>query len=201
MLGANGYTGTTTIGTGAVLDLGTTGSLASTPTVNVNGGSLLLGGVNQVNANAALNLGGTVNHGGGTGASNTVVSQTFGSLTLTANSVIDFSGLAGSSFTVTGAVALNGNSLKVYDWKQGDSLVFALGSAGVNIQESDLANVQFFSDLGQTAITSANITDLNGNAIVPVPEPGVVVSALLLVGMMLVASRRRIAGILARHMA
>ena len=203
LTGVNTFTGATTIGSGAKLDLGTTGSLASTPSVNVNGGTLLLGADNQVNAAADLKLNdGTVSVGGAAGSASTV-SQAFASLTLTANSIIDFNALTGSTFTITGTAALNGNSLKVYNWNSNDHLIFSLGS-GSGISETDLGNIAFYSDLGTTLAGQTQgglFGGLSGNEIVPVPEPGVVITGLLMVAWMLFAGRRRIAGLLTRRMA
>ena len=203
LTGVNTFTGATTIGSGAKLDLGTTGSLASTPSVNVNGGTLLLGADNQVNAAAELKLNdGTVSVGGAAGSASTV-SQAFASLTLTANSIIDFNALTGSTFTITGTAALNGNSLKVYNWNSNDHLIFSLGS-GSGISETDLGNIAFYSDLGTTLAGQTQgglFGGLSGNEIVPVPEPGVVITGLLMVAWMLFAGRRRIAGLLTRRMA
>jgi autotransporter-associated beta strand protein len=193
LIGNNTFTGATTIGSGAKLDLGTTGSLASTPTVNVNGGTLLLGADSQVNSSADLNLnGGTVSMGGGTGSAGTV-SQAFGSLTMTADSTIDFIGLAGSSFTVNGAFNLSNGILSIHNWKDGNQLILSLGSSSFN---GDLANIQFFS--GTTQDTLLNGAGFIGNEIVPVPEPGVVITGLLMVAWMLFAGRRHIAGYLSR---
>jgi autotransporter-associated beta strand protein len=194
--GVISHTGATTLAKDATLNLGTTGSLASTPTVNVNGGTLLLGADSQVNASADLNLnGGTVSMGGGTGSAGTV-SQAFGSLTMTADSTIDFIGLAGSSFTVNGAFNLSNGILSIHNWKDGNQLILSLGSSSFN---GDLANIQFFS--GTTQDTLLNGAGFIGNEIVPVPEPGVVITGLLMVAWMLFAGRRRIAGLLTRRMA
>jgi hypothetical protein len=114
---------------------------------------------------------------------------------MTADSTIDYTGLAGSSFTVNGAFNLNNGILSIHNWKDGNQLILSLGSSSFS---GDLANIQFFS--GTTQDTLLNSAGFMGNEMVPVPEPGVVITGLLMVAWMLFAGRRRIAGLLTRRM-
>ena len=196
LTGNNSFTGVATVNAGAAINLGTTGQLSGVSTVNLNGGSLLIGGNNQINsaANLAMN-GGTVS------VASTSTGSSFSNLTLTGNSVINFSGLTtGSSLTFTGVVnTLGGNSLSVYNYNPGvTSLVFNGANFG-GLTDTDLSNIHFFSDSGLTSLGSAG-GSFSGTEIVPVPEPSVILAAILMVALMAFAKREEISR-LARRVA
>jgi autotransporter-associated beta strand protein len=186
--GNNSFTGVATVNSGAAINLGTTGQLSGVSTVNLNGGSLLIGGNNQVNSAANLSM-----NGGTVSLASTSTGSSFSNLTLTGNSVINFSGLtAGSSLTFTGVVnSLGGNTLSVYNYNPGvTSLVFNGESFG-GLTDTDLSNVRFFSDNGLTSLGSAG-GSFSGTEIVPVPEPSVILAAILMVALMAFAKREEI---------
>jgi len=186
LTGANSYTGTTTIQAGSSINLGSTGSLSGTSAVNLNGGTLLLGGNNQVNTSADLNLnGGTLSMGGN--GSTRASAQTFDTLTLTANSVIDFAALTGtSSLTFSSIAGLGSYTLSIWNWTADTTRLY--DSSGNGLSSGNLANISFYSGAGSGFLGTGSFSSFN-NEIVPVPEPGVVISALLLLGWLLYSFR------------
>jgi hypothetical protein len=217
LTGTSAYSGTTTVNGGA-LSLGTTGRLTATTSVTVtNGATLLLGSTqaNSINTNAALTLGsGTLSMGAaGTGGSR-ASSQTFNSLTLTANSSIDFANLTGlSSLYFSNISALSTHTLSIFNYN-GSNLWGGSSSTGGEGQYTklyaatggafgaNLGNILFFagsdtssSFLGQGAFNGGSTDGFT--QIVPVPEPSVVIAALMLLAWLLYANRsamRRLIG-------
>ena len=190
---AETYSGATAINSGS-LSLGTTGSLLSSTNVTVSsGGTLLLGGSNQLSQTASLTLnGGTVSMGD---SSVRGTSLAVGTLTLTTNSVIDFSSLGGASSFTTGSIkGLSATSiLSVYNYDPSRSVTRLFDSAGASdFSSSLLVDIKFYSGTGSGFLGTAGFS---GNEIVPVPEPSVVF-ALLVCGALLMghgfrASRRK----------
>jgi autotransporter-associated beta strand protein len=211
LTGTSSYTGTTTVNGGS-LDLGSTAFLTATSNVVVqNGGTLLLGGTsaNQIHANTPITMnGGTLSMGGN--GTKRAVAQSFASLTLTGNSVIDFANLTGDSSLTFGTIALNNNSLSIYNWSgtnqygtQSSTQVgtfthlYDLNSG--SLSSADLNNISFYSGgLGSTFLGNAAFS---GNEIVPVPEPGVIVAAALLLGWLLFSNRRLLMAVVTRRRA
>ena len=198
---AQAYTGTTTVGpasgtNSAALNLSTTGSLASTSVTVQNGGSLLLGATNQLGSSTNVTLNnGQINLGAGSSRT----SQTLTSLTLTGNSSIDFSSLPGSSSFTVGSLTMNGYTLNIFDYSSGNTHLF--DSAGPSDPGLTLANIDFY---GGNSITSSFLGIggfTGGNEIVPVPEPGVILSALLLLGWLLFSNRTTLMLLLKRRSA
>lgn len=191
LLGNNSYTGTTTIGNNSSINLGSSGSLAGTSAVNLNGGTLLLGGNNQVNTNAILAMdAGTLSMGGN--GSTRAGEQNFASLTLTGNSTIDFSSLTGNSTLSFGSITgLDQYTLSIWNWSDAVGNQTKLYDTGGGLSFSELANISFYSGAGSGFLATGTFS--SGNEIVPeivpIPEPGVVLSALLLVGCMLYSFR------------
>jgi fibronectin-binding autotransporter adhesin len=191
---ANTYTGTTTVNSGN-LSLGATGALSGTTNVVVNGGTLLLGGSNSINTTANLTLGGgTLSMGAG---ATRAPAQTFGVLTLTANSIIDFANLSGTStLNFSSILGLSTNTLSIYDWN-GTTLwgdISTTGGTGQTtgffdasgLTQSELNNISFYSGIG-TGFLGNGI--FSGSQIIPVPEPSVVITALFLLGWLLFPTR------------
>jgi autotransporter-associated beta strand protein len=203
LTGNNTYTGATTVNGGS-LSLGATGSLSNTASVTVASGStLLLGASNQVNSSATLTLGGTLSMGanGATRAG----SQTFSTLTLTGNSVIDFAALTGTSSITFGSINLNSYTLSIYNWNGTNLLSGSTSTTGgsgsfthlydIGGFTGDVANISFYSGAGTGFMGNGSFS---GSEIVPVPEPGVIIAALMLLaflawsqrGMILSLARR-----------
>jgi fibronectin-binding autotransporter adhesin len=201
--GANTYTGKTTVTTvgtnGGTIDLGGGGSISGTTNIVVNAGSsFLLGGggrTNPVNTLATVNLAGTIS-AGGAGATNRTASQTFSTLTLTGNSVIDFANLGGNSSLTFSSIVMNGYTLSIYNWS-GTNLwgaqsptqkgtytrLYDLKQSGDQV---NLANISFYSGMGTGFLGNGSFS---GTEIVPVPEPSAIISALLLLGLLLYSNR------------
>ena len=189
---AETYSGTTAINSGS-LSLGTTGSLLSSTNVTVSsGGTLLLGGSNQLSQTATLNLnGGTVSMGD---SSVRGTSLAVGTLTLTTNSVIDFSSLGGaSSFTVGSIKGLSATSiLSVYNYDPSRNVTRLFDSAGSSdFSPALLVDIKFYSGAGSGFL---GVAGFSGNEIMPVPEPSVVFALMacgaLLMGLGFRVSRR-----------
>ena len=214
---ANNYTGTTTVNGGA-LSLGTTGRLSSTANVTVNAGSTLLLGssvANSINSAAALSLGGGQLSMGaaGTGGSR-ASSQTFSSLTLTANSSINFANLTGlSSLYFSNISNLSNYTLSIFNYNGsnpfggssstgGEGQFTKLYAATGGAFSSNLGNILFFAGsdansslIGQGSFSGPSVGGFT--QIVPVPEPSVVIASLMLLSWLLYTSRgamRRLIG-------
>ena len=209
--GIGSYTGYTAI-SGGNLSLGSAGSLTGGGSINVsNGGTLLLGAANKVNTNSALNLGsagtsGTLSMGGN--GSTRASTQTFNSLTLSANSSIDFANLSGQSALYFSKIGgLSSYTLSIFNYNGSTSTtggegqytsLYAKAGAGVSgFTAPELSNIKFYggSDTSSTFLGegsfSSNTSD-GFNQIVPVPEPGVVLAGLLLLGWMIFSFRTQV---------
>ena len=114
--------------------------------------------------------------------------QTFGTLTLTANSVIDFANLSGTSVLTFGSITgLSSYSLSIYDWNGTTYWGNTSTIGGTNqttqlidlsgLTQSQLNNISFYSGFG-TGFLGTGI--FSGSQIIPVPEPSVIISAVLL---------------------
>jgi autotransporter-associated beta strand protein len=191
--GTLSLSGDLTASTGSTLDLGV--ALTGVKNVNLNGGTLLLNTGSSINstANVAMN-GGTLSVG--------TAPSSFSNLTLTGNSVINFAGLtAGTSITFSGIANLNGNSLSVYNWNADNHLNFTQGALTSGLSSADLVNISFYSDMGTTlAVPGNGGSAFSGNEIVPVPEPSVILAAILMVALIAFAKREEISR-LARRVA
>jgi len=184
LLGINTYRGRTSVQTNSSINLRSLGQLTGTTEINLNSGTFLLGGNNQVNTSANLNLSnGTLSMGGNelTRAS----SQTFNNLTLTANSVIDFSALSGAStLTFSNIVGLNNYTLSVWNWNGttlwGDTSTTGgegqytrlYDILGNGLSSNELSNISFYSGSGSGFLGSGAYS-LDGE-IVPIAETSVV---------------------------
>lgn len=207
--GSSSYSGTTTVASGA-LSLGGASSLSTTANVQVTGGTLLLGGNNQINTNAALTMGtvgsvtpATLSMGGN--GSTRAAAQTFATLTLTANSVIDFANLSGTSSLTFGSISgLSSNTLSIWNWN-GTSVsgttsttggigayTHLFDSAG-GLSSGDLANISFYSGSGSGFLGTGAFS---GAEIIPVPEPSAIIASLLLLSWLLFSNRKTMASLL-----
>jgi autotransporter-associated beta strand protein len=217
LAGVGSYSGVTTI-SGGNLSLGSTGSLTGGGSINVNnGGTLLLGAANQVNSSSAVTLGsagtsGTLSMGGN--GSTRASTQTFNTLTLSANSSIDFANLSGQSALYFSKISgLSNYTLSIFNYN-GTNLwgttsttggegqyttLYAKAGAGLSgFTAGELNNIRFYSgsDSSSTFLGEGSFSSntSNGfNQIVPVPEPGVLLAGLLLLGWMIYSFRTQFA--------
>jgi autotransporter-associated beta strand protein len=183
---ANTFTGATTINAGT-LEAGAAGALGATTDIVVNtGGTLLLSGtgdrVNDSTTTFTL-AGGKLDAAG--------LSETFGALTLTDDSIIDFgSGASTLTFADSTNLWAFGKTLNIWNWSGTpfsgggtDQLRFA--SNGLNATQ--LSQINFFSDAGFNKISITPQYPGNGfvsfGEVVPIPEPSGVVTVLALLGL------------------
>ena len=182
----NNFTGTTTVTNGT---LEVSGALTATSQVTVNtGGTLLLSSAatDIVNNGAAFDLnGGRITLGGASS-----LDETVGTLTLSANSIIDF-GTLGHTFRFAdssgGALetAWTGTALSIWNWTPGSDHLFFGDGTGTGLQQSQLDKVKFYSDAGTTVLPWAPGFSgfTGGGEVIPVPEPGAVAAPLGLLGL------------------
>ncbi len=209
--GTSAFSGTTMV-IGGSLSLGTSGRLTQTASVTVtNGTTLLLGSsqANSINTNATLNLGGGQLSMGGAGIGNhRAASQTFASLTLTANSSIDFAALSGtSSLYFRNISGLSTYTLSIFNWNGTNLYGQSSATGGANqftrlyastdgYFSSALGNIRFYSG-STTSSTFMGEGSFSGPSsggftqIVPVPEPSVVIAAVMLLGFLVHCQIRR----------
>ncbi len=200
--GTSAFSGTTMV-SGGSLSLGTSGRLTQTASVTVtNGTTLLLGSsqANSIKSNATLNLGGGQLSMGGAGIGNhRAASQTFASLTLTANSSIDFAALSGtSSLYFRNISGLSTYTLSIFNWNGTNLYGQSSATGGANqftrlyastdgSFASALGNIRFYrgSTTSSTFMGEGSFSGPSSGGftqIVPVPEPGVIISAIMLLG-------------------
>lgn len=173
----NTYTGSTTISNG-VLNLNTTGGAAAGSTASVtvqSGATLLVSQSNQVNDSAAVTLaGGTIQRGSG-------VTETFGDLTLSAESTLNFGAGTTSSLNF-GTYTGGGFKLNVINFLIGNELTFKTDLSG------SITNTSLFGF--DNAFTSAWNSGTSTFTITAIPEPTTVLAAIGLAGLMLWPMRR-----------
>lgn len=162
-----------------------------------NTGSLLISEDNAVNNAATVNLAGGKLAMGGT------TNDTLGALTLSANSVIDlgsfsgnlsFAASNGASWTVNTTLSIwnwNGTSQYGTSYGAGDRHIF-FGSNASGLLSSQLNQISFYSDNGNSFIGKAWINSYGEIGAVPEPE-AIVTAVVLLLGSGFVWVRRRMA--------
>ncbi len=178
LTGINTFVDTTTI-SGGTLALGANGALGGTTNIVINsGGTLLLnGGTGTLINNAAV-----INLNGGTLNANDKT-ETMGNLTLTADSVINLSagGIAGILTFGNTAWTPGASTLTINNWtgspgiSGGDDRIFF----GTSMGGSTLTGISF---AGITGASGAYV--LGSGEVVPAPEPGTILSALLWFGLL-----------------
>jgi autotransporter-associated beta strand protein len=208
--GTNAYTGTTTV-SGGTLEV--QGSLSGTTAVTVNtSGTLLLNSA----ASPIINTAATMTVGGGTvkidnSLSNT--NQTFGSLTLTGTSILDFgTGSAGNTMTFS-SLSFSTTKLNVYNWSGsaygagvadigslGDTQDRLLFTGTTSIGTSGDNRIEFFSDGGTTSLGFGQEVAFGSQfelvPITAVPEPATtaLIGSIALCALIGYRERRRFTG-------
>jgi autotransporter-associated beta strand protein len=165
---ANNGTATGTLTLGALTN-GGSGSLTKT-----GAGTLAFSSTGNFNANLTLTAGTLALNG---------TNQTFGTLNVTGNSVIDFAG-GNSVLTITSLVISAGVTLTITNWTDSLDYFYATNDPG----STTLAQVVF----NPPTYTSANTHWVSvGGQITPVPEPATYGALLLGMGLAFVLWRRR----------
>jgi len=179
--GSNSYSGATTVNSGT-LEAAAAGALGSTTSVVVNnGGSLLVTASNSVNDAASITL------NGGTLAFSGTVGETLGSLTLTANSVIDL-GDGGSVWLSLASLAsalTSTNRLEFWNYTQGQDAVYFQSPANI---QNNLQYISFYSGNGTgTFYNALNTSSFSAPEVYPtiVPEPEAWLAAAALLALAL----------------
>ena len=182
---ANTYNGPTIINSGT-LTANATNALGTTTNIDINGGSLLVTAADAVSDSAGINL------NGGRLAVSGNFNENVGALTLSSNSVIDFSGFSGVlRFGGIGSWAANA-TLAIWNWSgttywgtqvnnyaNPSNLVFTDNSS----ISSNLANISFYSDSGNSFVGSGfEVSGFSGGGsqIIAVPEAETWVAATIL---------------------
>ncbi len=183
------YTGKTTVTAGTLELSGATTGLSGTSAVDVKGGTLLLSAANtsdRINNTAPVSLGGPST--ASTLAATGTITETMGALTLTSGSgvrVIDFGTGAGLLTFASLASDTAGVAVQIWNWSGtvltggGTDQLISTGILGANILLSDIS---FYKDNGLTYAGDTIFVSGTSGELVPIPEAGSVLTALLLLG-------------------
>jgi autotransporter-associated beta strand protein len=194
----NTYTGATIVSAGR-LEARKDGALDKTSSISITGGTLLLGDTGSA-AHRRLNTAANVTLGGGILASEraslaaNTITESVGTLTLTADSTLDFGDLGAkggnTSLTFSGATSWTG-MLTILNW-QGEAFQHSDLPTSDHLYFSDTTNV----NLGQIRFLVDGQyvgASLVGNEVIAaIPEPTTVGAAVLLVGVVGWRERRRL---------
>ena len=214
LTGASTYTGPTAVDTnGGTLKVDnnntTTPRLANTSGITVNSGGTLLFAQTGVASNDRINNGAAVTLAGGTlntgglnegpvgGASGS--SAAMGTLTLNANSTIDFTSGTGSNLLFASLGYTPGDAISIRNWTgmirsdngsaSNDRLLF---TTPPGFTDAQLASIQFYDDIGSPFAPGATLIPFNGySELVPVPEPAAIFTTIGLLGLVGYRERRR----------
>ena len=178
--GTNSYTGSTTVTAGTLAITGS-GNLTATSAVVVNGGSLLIGNTNAITTNATAV---TMNSGNLTFATGLSSNQTFGALTMSSYSTLDFATTGSNILKFTGFASGSG-ILNILNWTAGSDHLYFASNTNLNASSftfGGVANSAFVSELGANGyeITAA------------VPESGTILAGVLPLVSLAFAQRRRL---------
>lgn len=177
---------TGTLSAGSISATGSFTQGAGATQGNTDGsGTIILGADSRIADATPITLGGgTLRTNGFDEGTSTTAG--LGALTLTANSILDFSstgGLLHFSGFIPGT-----STLQIWNWDSSDQLYFS-----PQLDEAQLAQIVFYSDNGLSLLGNAGI---GSSGIVPVPEPGTIFGAIALVGLVSWRERRRIGAVL-----
>ncbi len=204
--GSNTYTGGTTVNGGSLVISNLNGSSATgSGAVTVyNSGSLL--GAGYINAGAnKVTINGTLSPGAGTGSVGTITvasTASTGALTLSSTSTLAFDitntttkddvELSGSSLALNGgklALNLPNTSSTGIDYTEKYALFTDVGS----LSGSGFGSVTGYDSTDYTAKLTLNGSEYDLSFVAAVPEPATVLGGALMVGLLGVSQRRRIA--------
>jgi len=197
--GSNTFTGATVVSAGNLVLSNTGGAaLGNTTNITVNSGATLtLGANNQIGDSTGLTL------NGGTfvvGTSSAGYSDSLGTLTLNANSVIDlgsFTGLHSLTFANSSGIAWATNAtLTISNWQ---GTIWSPGTAGSvlfgvgGLTSAQLSQVRW----APQGLSGAGLINSNGE-LTPIPEPRVYAAALALLAAVGWRERKRLLALLRR---
>ena len=187
---SNTYTGATTVKSGT-LKANATNALGATKVIDVQGGSLLVAASDTLNDKADILIGNAKFEMVGKD-----ITEYVGALTLTGNSVIDVRELEGtnnalhfaSSFLEQGWA--KNTSLSIWNWDSSDTNHIYFGTDSKGLSETQLQQISFYSDFGNSFIGNAFIS--NTGEITTIPETQTLITAMLiLLGTIVHFMRRR----------
>ncbi len=194
----NTYTGATVVNAGSLVLSNSSGNaINSSSSITVNsGGTLELGASNQIGNSIGLVLNGGTFLIGASG-----VTETLGTLTLSADSTIDFGNYGSTLRQLTFASSAG------VSWATNATLTIA-NWQGVARTSSEITEIFFgvgglnTGQLAQIRFANQNITGgllLGSGELVPVPEPRVYAAAVALLAVVGWRERRRLVGFLRRR--
>jgi autotransporter-associated beta strand protein len=175
---SNTYTGATTIKSGT-LKANATNALGATKVIDVQGGSLLVAASDTINDKADILIGNAKLEMVGKD-----ITEYVGALTLTGNSVIDVRELQGtnnalhfaSSFLEQGWAT--NTSLAIWNWDFSGTNHIYFGTDSKGLSETQLQQISFYSDFGNSFIGNAFIS--NTGEITTIPEAQTIIAATLI---------------------
>ena len=175
---SNTYTGATTLKSGT-LKANATNALGATKVIDVQGGSLLVAASDTLNDKADILIGNAKLEMVGKD-----ITEYVGALTLTGNSVIDVRELEGtnnalhfaSSFLEQGWA--KNTSLSIWNWDSSDTNHIYFGTDSKGLSETQLQQISFYSDFGNSFIGNAFIS--NTGEITTIPEAQTIITATLI---------------------
>jgi autotransporter-associated beta strand protein len=181
--GTNTYNGSTIVNSGT-LEAASAGALGSNNTVQVNGGTLLVSEDDAING-MNITLNGTSTEVA-TLSFNHDYNGTIGTLTLSANSIIDMGNYnIGADFADLVMGLTNQYTLKIYNWSGATRWGGGTGadqdriSFGGGLSDSELGRISFYSDFGSGFLGTG--FELGNSQVIPVPEPETWATGILLV--------------------
>ena len=160
--------------------------------IYINQGTLLLGGNNYIRGSPSLNLAGGTFHSGG-------YSNTFGVLTLTANSIINFGTGTNSFLTFANSASLTnwtaGVTLTLIGWSGstngGGTEGIRFGTDSTGLTSNQIAQIRFTDPAGFASGSYAGSMLVDGEVVpVPIPEVNTVVAVLLLAFLIIYRERK-----------
>jgi autotransporter-associated beta strand protein len=201
---ANTYTGKTTVSAGTLIlnktpgvdAISSTGATGTNTDLQITGGTVQLNASNQIIDSAKVGLsGGTLKLNGVSEGTTAPGGAGVGALTLSSNSIIDLASTSVLHFADSSGQAWSG-TLSIYNYSGvpftgngSEQLLF--GSNGSGLTQAQLGSISFYSGAGTGFLgTGGFAPDMDGE-VVPVPEPSTWIGALLALGAIGFAQRKR----------
>ena len=204
---SNTYSGKTTVSNGtlilnknntlnAISSTGSTGADAANTDLQIlSGGTTQLNGSDQIINSAKVGLsGGTLILNGVSEGS--ISTAGVGSLTLSANSIIDLAGTSLLHFSPSNGQNWTG-TLSIWNWTGtpvtgGGAERLLFGTSNTALTTAQLSEFRFYSDAGMTPFSPGGVI-LSSGEVVPVPEPSTWAAGLLSAAALGYTQRKRLA--------